>query len=256
MGAGNSGCDIAVEAAQHAARTFLSVRRGYHYIPKYAFGRPIDQVAELGIRLRLPLFVRRRLNQLVLQVVAGSPERFGLPHPDHRLLESHPIVNSHILQAIGQGDIVPKPDLAELRGKEARFTDGSTEPVDLLIYATGYRVAFPFLDPAELNSADGRPEFYLHLFHPTYDNLFIVGMLQPDGGVWRLLDLQAEAVAGYLRAAERGSAGLRKVRALKQGPRPDLGGGIRYVASERHRYEVEHSSYQRRLQRVIRLLGS
>jgi cation diffusion facilitator CzcD-associated flavoprotein CzcO len=45
VGAGNSGCDIAVEASHHAARTFLSVRRGYHYIPKYAFGRPIDRSA-------------------------------------------------------------------------------------------------------------------------------------------------------------------------------------------------------------------
>lgn len=48
--------------------------------------------------------------------------------------------------------------------------------------------------------------------------------------------------------------GLRKVRALKQGPRPDLGSGIRYLATDRHRYEVEHSGYQRRLNRLIRML--
>lgn len=37
VGAGNSGCDIAVESAQNAARTFHSVRRGYYYVPKYFF---------------------------------------------------------------------------------------------------------------------------------------------------------------------------------------------------------------------------
>ena len=73
VGAGNSGCDIAVEASQHAERTLLSVRRGYYYIPKYAFGRPIDQVGELSLKLRLPLFIRRPLDQLVLKAVVGSP---------------------------------------------------------------------------------------------------------------------------------------------------------------------------------------
>lgn len=256
VGAGNSGCDIAVEAAQHAARTFLSVRRGYHYLPKYAFGRPIDQVGEIGLRLHLPLFIRRSLDQLLLKVVVGSPDQFGLPRPDHKLLESHPIVNSQILQALGQGDIQPKPDLQELRGRRVLFKDGSTEQIDLIVYATGYRVSFPFLEPRHLNSADGRPDFYLHVFHPTYENLFIVGMIQPDSGVWRLMDLQARAVARYIQAVRANAAGLRKVRELKQGTRPDLGGGIRYVATDRHRYEVEHFSYQRRLRRLIRLLGA
>ena len=41
VGAGNSGCDIAVESAQHAAVTYHSTRRGYHYLPKFLFGLPI-----------------------------------------------------------------------------------------------------------------------------------------------------------------------------------------------------------------------
>jgi hypothetical protein len=232
------------------------VRRGYHYLPKYAFGRPIDQVGEVGLKLHLPLFIRRPLDQLLLKVVVGSPEGFGLPKPDHKLLESHPIVNSQILQALGQGDIHPKPDLQELRGRVVVFRDGTPEQIDLIIFATGYRVSFPFLTPGHLNSADGRPDLYLHVFHPTYDNLFIVGMIQPDSGVWWLMDLQARAVARYIRAVRANAAGLRRVRAMKQGPRPDLGGGIRYLPTDRHRFEVEHSSYQRRLKRLIRLLGS
>ena len=256
VGAGNSGCDIAVEASQHAARTFLSVRRGYWYVPKYAFGRPIDQVAELGLELRLPLFVRRALNHLVVTAVVGRPDRYGLPRPDHRLLESHPIVNSQILLALGQGDVLPKPDVVELRGEAVRFGDGTSERIDLIVFATGYRVTFPFLEPADLNSADGRPDFYLHVFHPARDDLFILGMIQPDSGVWPLMDLQARAVARYLQARGADGPGLRKVRELKRGPPPDLGGGIRYVRSERHRYEVEHSSYARRLRRVSRLLES
>jgi cation diffusion facilitator CzcD-associated flavoprotein CzcO len=244
VGAGNSGCDIAVDACQHASRTLLSVRRGYHFIPKYAFGRPIDQVGELSLKLRLPLTARRALNELVLKAVVGRPEEYGLPRPDHRLLESHPIVNSRILPALRRGELRPKPDVVELGDREVVFKDGTSEPVDLIVFATGYQVTFPFLEPRHLNSLD----FHLHVFHPTYDDLFILGMIQPDSGVWPLMDLQARAVAVYLRAGEG--------RAFKQGPRPDLSGGIRYLRSERHRYEVEHSTYARQLRRVIRLLES
>jgi hypothetical protein len=256
VGAGNSGCDIAVDASEHASHTFLSVRRGYHFLPKYAFGRPIDQVGEVSLKLRLPLSVRRALNEVVLRAVVGKPEEYGLPRPDHRLLESHPIVNSRILPAIRRGELRPKPDVVELNGREVLFKDGTSESVDLIVFATGYQVTFPFLEPRHLNSPDGRPDFYLHVFHPTYDDLFIIGMIQPDSGVWPLMDLQARAVAGYIRAAGADGPGIRKVRALKQGPRPDLSGGIQYVNSERHRYEVEHWSYARQLRKVIRLLES
>jgi len=254
VGAGNSGCDIAVDAAEHASRAFLSVRRGYHFIPKYAFGRPIDQVGEVSLKLRLPLSVRRALNGLVLRAVVGKPEAYGLPRPDHRLLESHPIVNSRVLPAIRRGDLRPKPDVVELKGREVLFKDGTSEPIDLIVFATGYQVTFPFLESRHLNSPDGRPDFYLHVFHPTDDDLFILGMIQPDSGVWPLMDLQARAVASYIRAGGADGRALQKVRAIKQGSRPDLTGGIRYVESERHRYEVEHSTYARRLRGVIRLL--
>ena len=256
VGAGNSGCDIAVEAGRHAGRAFLSVRRGYHVIPKYSFGRPTDQVGEVGHRLRLPLAVRRRLNDLVLRTVVGRPEDYGLPRPDHRLLESHPIVNSEILPAIRRGEVQPRPDLVELRGGEALFKDGTAEPIDLIVFATGYRVTFPFLDAAHLGSGDGRPDFYLHTFHPTYDDLFVVGNLQPDSGVWPLMDLQARAVAGYVRGAGAQGRGVGRMRELKLGPAPDLSGGLRYVQSARHRYEVEHAGLARRMRSVIRLLAS
>ncbi len=42
IGAGNSGCDIAVDAVHHAASVDISVRRGYYFVPKYLFGKPAD----------------------------------------------------------------------------------------------------------------------------------------------------------------------------------------------------------------------
>ncbi len=42
IGAGNSGCDIAVDAVHHAASVDMSVRRGYYFVPRYLFGKPSD----------------------------------------------------------------------------------------------------------------------------------------------------------------------------------------------------------------------
>ena len=42
VGAGNSGVDIACDAARSADAAFLSVRRGYRFVPKHLFGVPTD----------------------------------------------------------------------------------------------------------------------------------------------------------------------------------------------------------------------
>ncbi len=74
-------------------------------------------------------------------------EDFGLPTPNHNFLDAHPTVSSELLGRLGAGDAVAKGDVAELMGDRVRFADGSVEPVDAIIYATGYNVSFPFFRP-------------------------------------------------------------------------------------------------------------
>ncbi|MFQ5707473.1 MAG: flavin-containing monooxygenase [bacterium] len=255
VGAGNSGCDIAVESAQNAARTFHSVRRGYHYIPKYLFGKPADQVGEVSLRLRTPLPVRRFINSLILKLLHGTPQKFGLPKPDHKLFETHPIVNSQIFYYLGHGDIIPKPDVQELRGDRVLFKDGSEERIDVIVYATGFKIAFPFIDKKYLNWQNGRPELYLNIFHPEYDNLFVAGLIQPDSGQWWLVDYQTQLIAKFIRAQEHRPRKAAAFRQMKTGRPPHLGGGIRYLDSTRHYLEVEHFSYGQRLKKLIKRLS-
>ena len=79
VGAGNSGCDIAVESAQNAAATFHSIRRGYHYLPKFYRGKPIDQLNERLLRWRLPLWLRRAVAAYAVKLAVGAPCDYGLP---------------------------------------------------------------------------------------------------------------------------------------------------------------------------------
>jgi cation diffusion facilitator CzcD-associated flavoprotein CzcO len=129
VGAGNSGCDIAVELGGVAARVFHSTRRGYWYIPKFVFGQPADAYGNRLRRLGMPAWLFQTISRLSAEMVLGRPERFGLPRPDHDLFETHPVVNSQLYYAVGHGQVTPKPDVARLSGRRVHFADGSAEEV-------------------------------------------------------------------------------------------------------------------------------
>lgn len=254
VGGGNSGCDIAVEASQHAAVTRISLRRGYHFLPKFYRGLPIDQVGENLLRLRMPIWLRRRLAGLIGYVMLGSRAGTGLPKPDHRLFETHPIINSQLVYQLRHGDLEVRPDVQRLTERGACFVDGREEAFDVVIHATGYRLTLPFLDRAHLAWRGDRPGMFLNLLHPDRDDLFVLGMIQPDSGQWGLVDRQARLVARYLRALEQGTPAARRLREEKQRADDRLR-RIDYVDTPRHRLEVEHYSYAKRLDREWRRLA-
>jgi len=255
VGAGNSGCDIAVESALHAEKTYISMRRGYHFLPKFALGFPVDQCGERMLAMRLPLWLRRLLAWRITRVSLGTPETIGLPKPDHRLFETHPIINSQLPYYVGHGKIAVKPNVAELKGNAVRFEDGSEAPIDVIIYATGFQISFPFIDRELLNWRDGKPDLFLNVFHPRYSTLFVAGLIQPDSGQWGLVDYQAQLIARYVKGLEEGDRAAKRFQKAVASERPDLGRGINYVASTRHLLEVEHFSYRNRLKKYIRQLS-
>ena len=252
IGAGNSGCDIAAEAAQHAQECYLSMRRGYHFMPKFLWGGPIDSGNEVFLRWHMPLWMRRMVGQALLRLAVGPVEKYGLPKPDHKLFETHPIINSQVLYYMGHGEITPKPDVAELAGNAVKFADGSEAPIDLIVYATGFHISFPFIDREHLNWREGCPRLFLNVFHPTHENLFVAGLIQPDSGLWGLADWQCRLIARYITAQRTGSPAAAWLRGLTARAQEDHGDGIRYVRSPRHLLEVEHFSYRRRLMRLVR----
>ena len=159
VGGGNSGCDLAVEAAIHAREASLSLRRGYHVLPKFFKGKPIDQCGETVHRWRLPLWIRRVAAKMVVRWVLGPPEQSGLPRPDHRLFESHPIINSRLHYQAAHGNLDVRGDIARLDGDTVHFVDGTHADFDLIIYATGFRVSFSFPRYQALELARGSSAF-------------------------------------------------------------------------------------------------
>jgi dimethylaniline monooxygenase (N-oxide forming) len=155
VGAGQSALDIAAEVSTVADRTILACRRSHHILPRYLGRMPLDHV-DRGGAIRLPWPLARRGVEAAISLAQAWPERGGLPEPDHPLLEHTwpAVATDEMIAALSSGAVAVKPDIERLMQDEIRFGDGSQEPVDAIIYATGYRISFPFLPP-ELAKANG-----------------------------------------------------------------------------------------------------
>ncbi|MFN3737364.1 flavin-containing monooxygenase [Hydrogenophaga sp.] len=252
VGAGNSGCDIAVDAVHRARRVDISVRRGYYFVPKYVFGRPADT---LGGKIRLPAWLKQRVDATILRWFSGDPVRMGFPKPEYRMYESHPVVNSLILHHIGHGDVKVRADIERLDGHTVRFKDGSAADYDLILAATGYRLHYPFLAPECLNWQGMAPSLYLNIFAPGFDRLAVLGMVEASGLGWQGRYEQAELVARYFKGLDSGSAPALALKAAKAGPPPDLSGGYRYLKLERMAYYVNKDAYRQAVRQAAARLA-
>jgi cation diffusion facilitator CzcD-associated flavoprotein CzcO len=251
VGGGNSGCDLACEAATHAELALLSTRRAYHVLPKFFRGKPIDQCHEFLLWLRMPLWARRAASTVASHITLGPSLRTGVPRPDHRLFETHPIINSQLHHHVGHGRLGLRPDVAEFSGHTVRFVDGRCDEIDLVIFATGFRVTLPFLDRELLEWNNGAPRLDLNIFPPNRSDLQFIGLIQPDSGQWGLVDWQSRLVANYWRLLGEAPQRAEQFRqSLRRGA--SLSGGVRYLETPRHALEVEHYSYRRMLERLVR----
>lgn len=251
VGAGNSGCDIAIDAVHHAASVDLSVRRGYHFVPKYVFGKPADSI---GGAIRLPMWLKRRIDGTILRWFTGDPQRYGFPKPDHALYESHPIVNSLVLFHAGHGDLKVKPDIERFDGHTVRFKDGTAADYDLVLAATGYKLHYPFVDHAHLNWRGAAPHLFLNAMHPLRDDIFVIGMVEASGLGWQGRHEQAELVARYIRGLADGTDAARKVKAEKAAGFERLTGGMDYLDLPRMAYYVEKTTFRKTVNEHIRAL--
>lgn len=86
----------------------------------------------------------------VLELVTatvGDLRAYGLASADGVVIgQTHPIVSNTILHAFSHGMISHSNDLARIDGDTVEFVDGRIVQPDIIVFATGYGVNFPFLD--------------------------------------------------------------------------------------------------------------
>jgi flavin-binding monooxygenase-like protein len=246
LGIGNSATDIAVESSRIADRTFLAMRRGAYVMPKYLNGKPTDEAASKLLTM-MPLPVQRFVLARMLGMTAGDMTSYGLPKPDHKLLEAHPTVSAELLSRLGHGDIEVKPNVDRFSGgRKVRFLDGSEEELDLVVYCTGYKITFPFFGDEFLSPKDNSLPLYRRVVSADHPGLYFIGFIQPLGAIMPLAEAQSEWVADLLSGKgtlpapdEMRQEILEAEKRMRK----------RYVASKRHTIQVDFQPYLRELKR-------
>lgn len=245
VGSGNSALDIASAAADVSRTATLSQRRGQWVLRKYLLGKASDQIA-------LPSWLPWQVTSARLRfgaLLSGNVAKLGLPQPGHHAGQSHPVQSEGIRPALRSGRLTPKPVITSLDGDRVSFADGTSVVADLIVWATGYRVSFPFFAPDLLQADHNSLPLWRRTIHPDHPGLFFVGLLQPVGAVMPLAEAQSVWIAELL-AGRYAPPAPAKVRAEMQ--REDAAYKKRFYASDRHTMEVDFDRYLWDLQRERR----
>ena len=195
IGAGNSAHDVACEAARVGKMCDLSLRSGYWFLPKTAFGRPLTDLPIWW----MPVFAQRIALRAIIWATIGDYRRYGLKWPDHKIFDRHPTYGTDLLNYLRQGLVHPRAQIERFDGQTVHFRDGTCSDYDMVVAATGFTYEFPFL-PDGLVEVDGDAvQLYGGAFPANVKNLYIVGASQPRGGFGRPLTPAAKLYARMIR---------------------------------------------------------
>ncbi len=241
VGAGNSACDVAVETARISAKTCISTRSGQHIFPKFILGKATD-VAFAKIN-RLPLWCKQYFAGVMIRLLQGRYEKYKLKKPDSKPLADHPTINSELLYFIRHGKIFPRDGIERFDGNDVYFVDGSSEAFDVVIFATGYKISFPFFSKELIDYSELRHiPLYQKMLSSKFDNLFFIGLFQPQGCIWPLADYQAKIAASMIKGTLKSPENL----AMKIEKEVKKTGKL-YKESTRHALEVDYHVFRRQL---------
>jgi cation diffusion facilitator CzcD-associated flavoprotein CzcO len=195
VGAGNSGCDVAVDVAQHRREVDIVIRHGIFFQPKAYFGRPRGEVAFLR---EFSPDEQDLINRLLARVVIGQNSDYpGLPAPEASTLADGPVtVNDLLLYWIHHGRVRVVPGISRLDGRTVHFIDGTAREYDSILWATGFNVRLPFLDEQLITWHAGVPVRHAGGILPERtEKLYFVGLIAPRGPQIPIYGMQAKLIA-------------------------------------------------------------
>ena len=244
VGLGNSAADITVELSSRTLQNdvHLSTRSGSWIVPKYINGKPGDRYWQTFPYV--PLAWQRKAIQLLGESQAGNPELWGLRKPDHKLFEAHPTQSVELPLRLGSGDVRPRPDVTLLDGRTVHFEDGSSAEFDVIIYATGYNITFPFFAEDFLSAPGNHIRLYKRIFKPGVEDLAFAGLAQSVPTLFPFVELQARTIAAYAAGFYR-PPGIDEMERVITADEQMYTGHV--TNRPRHTQQVDYFVYERQM---------
>jgi hypothetical protein len=244
VGLGNSAADITVELSSRPLRNevHLSTRSGAWIVPKYFGGQPLDRHAEF--LNKLPAGIVRRLANAMGEFMAGDPAALGLKKPEHRFLDAHATQSGELPLRLGSGDVTPRPNVTRLDGETVHFEDGTASDFDVIIYATGYNITFPFFDPELVSAPGNHIRLYKRIFKPGIDDLAFAGFAQSVPTLFPFVECQARLIAAYAAGTYRTPTTEEMERIITTDEQLHMG---TTTDRPRHTQQVNYYGYERQL---------
>ena len=107
-------------------------------MPRDPFGFPVQRTSI--VLSALPPAIANRLGWATARLVLGDLTRYGMPKGDFAPYTTKrvPLIDVGFVAALKQGRVKVRPALERLTQAGAVFADGTSEPFDAIIAATGF----------------------------------------------------------------------------------------------------------------------
>ena len=204
VGGGNSGCDLAVDAAQHRFEVDIVIRDGRRFQPKMYFGVPRQEVPFLA---EFSPDEQDLIARLLARVSIGENHNYpGMPEPQSPTIAGGPAtVNDLLLYWVHHGRIGIRPGIDRFDGNTVHFADGTATDYDTILWATGFDVKLPFLDEDLITWRSGIPVRYAGGILPEgVEKLYFVGLIAPRGPQIPIYGEQTKLINKMIRLHEVG----------------------------------------------------
>ena len=209
VGAGNSGAEIATDLADCGASfVAVSIRTPPAVVLRDSLGIPVQRTSHL--LSKLPPAAANVLARLTARLTVGDLTRYGMPRGEFAPYTSQriPLIDVGFVGALKGGRISLRPALERLTATGAVFADGTEEPFDAIIAATGYTTGLPSLvdvpgaldESGEPRGVSGEPTAHPGLYFIGFTHSLRGHLFEANRASLRL----AENVERYLNS--RGSA--------------------------------------------------
>lgn len=226
VGMGESSADITTEISGVAKKCILSLRRYHAVAPRYMSFQE-DPYFTIDTSWLTSRIVNRLPHKYHRGITKGIFNRYlKSRNPDVRirgewLIKSGPSVhqvvtkNERLFKPIADGAVLPNiGGIEKFDDTGVIFKDGSRESIDAVVFCTGYRLHFPFLD---ISISDMRDLYKQMFMSDIGSSLAFIGFARPQqGGIPAIAEMQARYLAQICSARLSLPSPYEQQRAIKE----------------------------------------